>query len=123
MTAMDVSDVYYNRFFSNGKPENVAPQLKTGDQVRLRVINGSSSTYFRLGWEGGKIKVVANDGEDVAPVDVDRMIVGVAETYDVVVTIPADGSYEFLPTPEDRTKFTSLRLGNGVKPPKKNCPS
>ncbi|WP_199269731.1 multicopper oxidase domain-containing protein [Mucilaginibacter lacusdianchii] len=122
MTAMDVSDVYYDRFFSNGKPENAAPQFKAGDQVRLRVINGSSSTYFWLGWAGGKLKVVANDGEDVQPVDVDRMIVGVAETYDVVVTIPADGSYEFLATPEDRTKYTSLWLGDGQKHPAKKLP-
>lgn len=122
MTAMDVSDVYYDRFFSNGQPENAAPQFKAGEQVRLRVINGSSSTYFWLGWAGGKLKVVANDGEDVQPVEVDRMIVGVAETYDVVVTIPADGSYEFLATPEDRTKYTSLWLGSGSKRPAKKLP-
>lgn len=122
MTAMDVSDVYYDRFFSNGQPENAAPQFKSGEQVRLRVINGSASTYFWLGWAGGKLKVVANDGEDVQPVEVDRMIVGVAETYDVVVTIPADGSYEFLATPEDRTKYTSLWLGSDSKHPAKKLP-
>jgi FtsP/CotA-like multicopper oxidase with cupredoxin domain len=52
-----------------------------------------------------KITVVANDGNDVEPVEVDRLIIGVSETYDVVVTIPAaNTSYEFLATPEDRTK-------------------
>lgn len=119
MNAMDVSDVYYDRFFSNGKVEAQAPQFKAGEKVRLRIVNGSSSTYFWLKWAGGKIQVVANDGEDVQPVEADRMIVGVAETYDVVVTIPADGSYEFLATPEDRTKYTSLWLGNGMKHPAK----
>ncbi|WPU95020.1 multicopper oxidase domain-containing protein [Mucilaginibacter sabulilitoris] len=114
MTAMDVSDVYYDRFFSNGKSENTAPQFKAGDKVRLHVVNGSSSTYFWLNYAGGKISVVANDGEDVEPVEVDRLIIAVAETYDVVVTIPKDGSYEFLATPEDRTKFTSLWLGSGT---------
>lgn len=122
MTAMDVSDVYYDRFFSNGKAENQAPEFKAGDKVKLRVINGSSSTYFWLGWAGGKLKVVANDGEDVQPVEVDRMIVGVAETYDLIVTIPADGSYEFLATPEDRTKYTSLWLGSGAKHAAKKLP-
>ncbi|MCJ8211050.1 multicopper oxidase domain-containing protein [Mucilaginibacter sp. RS28] len=119
MTAMDVSDVYYDRFFSNGKPVAEAPQFKAGEKVRLRVVNGSSSTYFWLKWAGGKMQVVANDGEDVQPVEVDRMIVGVAETYDVVVTIPKDGSYEFLATPEDRTRYTSLWLGPGQKHPAK----
>jgi CopA family copper-resistance protein len=122
MTAMDVSDVYYDRFFSNGKPENTAPQFKAGDQVRLHVVNGSSSTYFWLNYAGGKLNVVANDGEDVHPVKVDRLIIGVAETYDVVVTIPQDGSYEFLATPEDRTKFTSVWLGSGTKHQAKHLP-
>ncbi|WP_121812116.1 multicopper oxidase domain-containing protein [Mucilaginibacter kameinonensis] len=122
MTAMDVSDVYYDRFFSNGKVGDSAPQFKAGENVRLRIINGSSSTYFWLGWAGGKLKVVANDGEDVQPVEVDRMIVGVAETYDVEVKIPKNGSYEFLATPEDRTKYTSLWLGSGTKHPALKLP-
>jgi FtsP/CotA-like multicopper oxidase with cupredoxin domain len=122
MTAMDVSDVYYDRFFSNGKAEDAAPQFKAGDRVKLRVINGSSSTYFWLGWAGGKMSVVANDGEDVQPITVDRMIVGVAETYDVEVTIPSDGSYEFVATSEDRTRYTSLWLGGGEKKPAKKLP-
>ena len=59
--------------------------------------------------------VVANDGNDVEPVDVDRLIIGVSETYDVIVTIPDDGlAYEFLATPEDRTKSTSIYLGTGA---------
>jgi FtsP/CotA-like multicopper oxidase with cupredoxin domain len=63
MTAMDVSDVYYEKFLINGKPVNEQPQFKAGEKVRLRVINGSSSTYFWLNYGGGKITVVANDGE------------------------------------------------------------
>jgi FtsP/CotA-like multicopper oxidase with cupredoxin domain len=52
---------------------------------------------------------------DVAPVEVDRMIIAVAETYDVIVSIPEDMSYEFKATTEDRTKSTSLWLGSGMK--------
>jgi len=114
MAAMDVSDVYYDKFFSNGKEEQQNP-FKAGDQVKLHIVNGSSSTYFWLKYAGGKITVTANDGEDVQPIKVDRMIVAVAETYDVLVTIPKDGLYEFLATAEDRTKSTSLWLGSGVK--------
>lgn len=116
MLAMDVSDVYYDRFYINGKANNEQPQYKAGDQIRLRVVNGSSSTYFWLTWAGSKMTVVANDGEDVEPIEVDRLIMGVAETYDVLVTIPDDGhSYEFLATAEDRTKSASLWLGSGTK--------
>ncbi|OJW77951.1 MAG: copper oxidase [Bacteroidetes bacterium 46-16] len=116
MLAMDVSDVYYDRFYINGKSSNEQPQYKAGDKIRLRVVNGSSSTYYWLTWAGGKMTVIASDGEDVEPVEVDRLIVGVAETYDILVTIPDDNhSYEFLATPEDRTKSASLWLGSGSK--------
>ena len=115
MKAMDVSDVYYDRFLSNGMPENEAPESKAGDKVKLRVVNAGASTYFWLQYAGGKITVVSNDGEDVEPVDVDRLIIAVAETYDVIVTVPENMSYEFRATAEDRTKSTSLWLGDGMK--------
>jgi len=115
MLAMDVSDVYYDRLTVNGTDTARQPRLNAGDKVRLRIINGSSSTYFWLHYAGGKISVVANDGKDVIPVEVDRLIVGVSETYDVVITIPDSGSYEFRATAEDRTRSTSVWFGEGEK--------
>ncbi|MFV5688665.1 multicopper oxidase domain-containing protein [Flavobacterium sp. ZT3R25] len=116
MNAMDVSDVYYNTFLINGKNESQLSQFKAGDKVRLRIANGGASTYFWLTYAGGKITVVASDGNDVEPVEVDRLIVAVSETYDVVVTIPAEKTaFEFLVTSEDRTKSASLYVGDGVK--------
>ncbi|MEO8794920.1 MAG: multicopper oxidase domain-containing protein [Daejeonella sp.] len=122
MNAMDVSDVYYDTFLINGKNQNEQPQFKAGDKVRLRIANGGASDYFWLTYSGGKITVVATDGNDVEPVEVDRLIIAVSETYDVVVTIPEDKSYEFLVTPEDRTKSASLWLGSGEKVPAKKLP-
>ncbi len=115
MNAMDVSDVYYDKFLINGKPDSEATQFKKGDRIRLRVVNAGGSSYFWLGYGGGKMTVIANDGNDVVPIEVDRLIVGVSETYDVVVTIPDNMSYEFRATPEDRTKAASLWLGSGKK--------
>ncbi len=115
MTAMDVSDVYYGTFLINGKNQNEQPQFKAGDKVRLRIANAGASDYFWLKYAGGKITVVATDGNDVEPVEVDRLIIAVSETYDVVLTIPENKSYEFLITPEDRTKSASLWLGKGEK--------
>ncbi len=117
MNAMDLTDVYYDNFLINGKNQNEQPQFKAGDKVRLRIANGGASDYFWLTYAGGKITVVATDGNDVEPVKVDRLIVAVSETYDVVVTIPDNKSYEFLVTPEDRTKHASLWLGSGEKVP------
>lgn len=122
MMAMDVSDVYYDKFLVNGKNQNEQAQFKAGDKVRLRIANGGASSYFWLTYSGGKITVVATDGNDVEPVDVDRLIIAVSETYDVVVTIPENKSYEFLVTPEDRTKSASLWLGSGEKVPATKLP-
>ena len=122
MNAMDVSDVYYDKFLINGKNQNEQPQFKAGDKVRLRIANGGASDYFWLTYSGGKITVVASDGNDVEPVEVDRLIIAVSETYDVVVTIPENKSYEFLVTPEDRTKSASLWLGSGEKAPATKLP-
>ncbi len=116
MNAMDVSDVYYDTFLINGKSNSQLSQFKGGDKVRLRISNGGASTYFWMTYAGGKITVVANDGNDVEPVEVDRLLIAVSETYDVIVTIPADNTaFEFLVTPEDRTKSASLYIGDGVK--------
>ncbi|MCS3554526.1 MULTISPECIES: multicopper oxidase family protein [unclassified Sphingobacterium] len=121
MMAMDVSDVYYDKVLMNGnefsnleKIDNKT--LKAGDKVRLRISNGGASSYFWLRYAGGKITVVANDGNDVEPVQVDRLMIAVSETYDIVLTIPNEGiSYEFMATTEDRTKSTSYFVGNGKK--------
>ncbi len=121
MLAMDVSDVYYEKIFINGKHSSEinsidGQYLKAGDKVRLRISNGGASSYFWLRYAGGKITVVANDGNDVEPVEVDRLIIVVSETYDLVVTIPADNTaYEFLATTEDRTNSASYYIGNGIK--------
>ena len=121
MMAMDVSDVYYDKVLMNGnhltdlKSIDGKP-LKAGDKVRLRISNGGASSYFWLRYAGGKMTVVASDGNDVEPVDVDRLIIAVSETYDVVVTIPENGkAYEFMATTEDRTQSTSYFIGNGEK--------
>jgi CopA family copper-resistance protein len=122
MLAMDVSDVAYDRFLTNGKVADERPEFKKGDRVKLRIANAGAATYFWLTYAGGKMTVVANDGEDVEPVEVDRLIIAVAETYDIIVTIPENMSYEFLATAEDRSKSTSLWLGSGMKRPASPLP-
>ncbi|MFT4154231.1 multicopper oxidase domain-containing protein [Parafilimonas sp.] len=122
MNAMDVSDVYYERFFANGDTAQSFPVFKAGDKVRLRVVNGAASSYFWLSYSGGKITVAANDGNDVTPVDVDRLIIGPSETYDMVVTVPENMQYEFLATSEDRIGHASVWLGSGMKMPAAKLP-
>ena len=121
MLAMDVSDVYYDKILINGNHTSAleavdGKRLKAGDKVRLRISNGGASSYFWLRYAGGKITVVASDGNDVEPVVVDRLLIAVSETYDIVVTIPDGGvSYELLATTEDRTQSASYFVGYGIR--------
>jgi CopA family copper-resistance protein len=114
MKAMDVSDVFYDRFLMNGRPVFNAPEFKAGDRIKLKIVNAGASSYFWLGY-AGKITVIGNDGNDMVPVQVDRLIIAPAETYDLVVTVPENMSYEFRATAEDRTGYSSLWLGTGHK--------
>lgn len=116
MHAMDVSDVFYERFLVNGHTDIYKKQYKPGDTIRLRVINGSASTYFWLNYNGGKITVIATDGMDVEPVDVDRLIIGTSETYDIQIVLPEDSSMTALiATSEDRMGAARVWLGSGAK--------
>jgi FtsP/CotA-like multicopper oxidase with cupredoxin domain len=116
MLAMDVSDVYYDKFLLNGNQESQLSQFKAGDKVRLRISNGGASTYFWLNYGGGKFQVVANDGNDVEPVEVDRLIIAVSETYDIVLTVPEKNkSFAFQATSEDRINRALMYVGEGEK--------
>ncbi|OJU26000.1 MAG: copper oxidase [Sphingobacteriales bacterium 41-5] len=121
MEAMDVSDVAYDKVLMNGqhltdlKSVDGKP-LKAGDRLRLRIANGGASSYFWLRYAGGKITVVASNGRDVEPHEVDRLIIAVSETYDVVLTVPEDNkAFELMATTEDRTQSAGYFIGNGEK--------
>jgi len=110
----EVSDIAYDRVITNGLTDFSVPQ-PAGRHVRLRVINGSTSTYFYLSYAGGPMTVIAADGQDVEPVQLDRMLIAVAETYDILVTVPEDKSLEFRATNYDGSNYTSSWIGDGEK--------
>lgn len=113
MPPMDISDVFYNAFLSNGHRELRFSNLHPGELVRLRIIDGSSSTFFHLQYAGGPMQVIAADGQDVRPVRVRRLLIGIAETYDVLLTVPDSGEFEFRASAQDGSGFTSVMLGSG----------
>lgn len=121
MPAMDIADVAYDRFLANGKPDSTLP-AGVQEKVLLRVINSSSSTYFHLEFAGGPMAIVAADGQDVEPVQERRLLVGVAETYDLLVQIPAAGAYEFRATAHDGSSYASVWLGTGERHPAPEVP-
>ncbi|NQZ99964.1 MAG: multicopper oxidase domain-containing protein [Myxococcales bacterium] len=112
MPPMDVSDVAYDAFLTNGSP--VARfDAPPGERIRVRVINAAASTYFYLGLGGGGLRTIAADGADIEPVRFDRILMAVAETYDFVVEVPERGSVELRATAQDGSGTTSAYFGSG----------
>lgn len=114
MPPMDIADVAYDRFLANGQPDATL-DAKPGDTIRLRTIDGSATTYFYLEYAGGPMTIMGADGLDVEPVKENRFLIGVAETYDVLVKVPGPGSYEFRATAHDGSGYASVWIGSGMK--------
>lgn len=116
MGPMDLSDVGYDAFLTNGEPVNRLSGIKGGQKVRLRMINAAASSYFYLQYAGGPMTIVAADGLDVRPLKQETIRHIIAETWDVIVTLPDDGkAYELRATAEDGSGHTSLILGAGAE--------
>ncbi|AII54499.1 hypothetical protein N008_21475 (plasmid) [Hymenobacter sp. APR13] len=113
MPAMDLTDIYYNKFLTNGREQSYYPDAKPGEVVRLRVINGSASSYFYLQYAGGPMQVIAADGINVEPFPVSKLEIATAETYDLLVTIPPAGAAELRATANDITGYSSSFFGAG----------
>lgn len=114
MPPMDISDIAYDRFLANGEPE-IALDADPGERVRLRIIDGSATTFFYVEFAGGPMTVISADGTDVEPFKTDRLLIGVAETYDVLIDVPHTGSWEFRATAHDATSFSSTWIGRGER--------
>ncbi len=112
MPAMDVSDVAYDAFLANGK-RSFESAAENGETVRLRFINAGASTYFYLQSTTGPLRIVAADGPSVKPILVNRLLVGMAETYDIIVTVPPAGRWELRATSQDGSGHASVWFGKG----------
>lgn len=113
---MDVSDVAYDAFLVNGQ-RRVAIDAKPGERVRLRVINAGAATYFYLHAASGPLTIIAADGNDVEPIQQRHLLMGIAETYDLLFTVPPDGAWELRATAQDTSGYASAFIGSGTPHP------
>ncbi|HSN40784.1 MAG TPA: copper resistance system multicopper oxidase [Burkholderiales bacterium] len=91
---VDVTGATYTYLMNGHAPAgNWTGLFKPGERVRLRFINGSSNSFYDVRIPGLKLVVVAADGQNVEPVEVDEFRIAVAETYDVIVQPPEDRAF------------------------------
>ena len=113
MSDRDLSDVtgYTYTFLMSGQnpATRFSALFKKGEKIRLRFINAASMTFFDVRIPGLKMRVVAADGNNIQPVDVDEFRIGVAETYDVIVEPQDADAYAIFAQSIDRSGYA---LGN-----------
>ncbi len=102
----DITGATYT-YLLNGRTSRENPTFlaKPGQKVRFRITNASTMTYFDFRIPGLPMTVVQADGQNVEPVEVDELRIAVAETYDVVVTLPDDKAYTVFAETMDRSGF------------------
>lgn len=109
MSPTDLADIsgYTYTYLMNGTTPagNWTALFKRGERVRLRFINSGAQSFFDVRIPDLKMTVVHVDGQDVEPITVDEIRIGVAETYDVIVEPKDDHAYTLFAQSMDRTGF------------------
>ena len=117
MGGMDVSDVGYDAFLINGKKDSQLVMAHPGEKVRIRIINAGSSSYFYVSLGQLPMQVISADGQDIQPIQANEILIGMAETYDVLFTVPEHKNYELRATAQDVTGYASGWIGMMDKVP------
>lgn len=113
------ADVAYQYYLINGKIPSAPVTLaaKPGQRARFRIINSAASTGFQVALGGHQMTVTHTDGYPVAPVTVDTLVLGMAERYDVSVTL-GDGAFPFtaIPVGAPGQAMAVVRTASGAPP-------
>jgi FtsP/CotA-like multicopper oxidase with cupredoxin domain len=115
----DAGDVKYPHHLVNGRVAT-DPDVytgKPGKKVRLRIINAGSDTAYRVALGGHKLTITHTDGFPVQHQEVDALLVGMGERYDVLVTLD-DGVFPLVALAEGKNAngLALVRTGSGSTP-------
>ena len=116
MPPTDIADVtgstYTYLVNGRGPQEGVEYLFRAGERIRLRIINGSAMTFFNFRIPGLAMKVIAADGQNVEPVEVDEFQIGTAETYDVIIEPRDEAAYAIMAESMDRSGMALAMLAS-----------
>ncbi|MFF4605346.1 multicopper oxidase family protein [Streptomyces sp. NPDC001339] len=98
---------------------------KPGDRIRIRLINASGDTAYRVALGDHIMTVTHSDGFPVEHQQTDSLVMGMAERYDVLVTAK-DGVFPLTALSagksNNKTAQALLRTGDGEAPDPKHRP-
>lgn len=111
----DAGDINYPYYLINGRIPAAATNFsaKPGQRIRIRFINAASDTAFRVALAGHSMTVTHTDGYPAVPTEVDALLIGMAERYDVTVTA-ADGVFPLVALAEGKNAVARALLSTGA---------
>ncbi|MGZ4513171.1 MAG: multicopper oxidase family protein [Mycobacterium sp.] len=114
----DAGDIAYPYYLINGRiPDSPTSfSAKPGQRIRIRLINTGSDTVFRVALAGHPMTVTHTDGYPVVPKQVDALLIGMAERYDVIVTA-AEGVFPLVAVAEGKNALARALLSTGAGSP------
>ncbi|MFN4038129.1 MAG: copper resistance system multicopper oxidase [Erythrobacter sp.] len=116
MPPTDIADVtgstYTYLVNGRGPREGMEYLFRAGERIRLRIINGSAMTFFNFRIPGLTMTVIAADGQNVEPVEVDEFQIGTAETYDVIIEPRTEEAYAVVAESMDRSGMALAMLAS-----------
>ncbi|WP_340099514.1 multicopper oxidase family protein [Salinibaculum salinum] len=91
----------YAGMVMNGRGSGDPPvfEVSEGERIRLRFVNASSATTFRVSSGGHAFEISHADGRPVEPVSADSFTFGPGERYDAIVTANNPGTWAIDATP------------------------
>ena len=109
---MDLNDIDYDAYLANDRtledPEVVTVERK--GKVRLRLINGATSTAFNLDLGGLAGQLIAVDGNPIKPISGSQFGVTMGQRLDVLIELPESGSFPLLAQREGDLARTGIIL-------------
>ncbi len=115
---MDLNDIDYDAFLANDRtladPEMV--RVARSGRVRLRVINGASSSQFWLDLGALNGRVVAVDGHGVHPVGGSVFPISMAQRMDILLDLPGPGAFPIFARLEGSRRRTGIVLATQGAP-------
>src|ERR1700687_3684929 len=111
----DAGDISYPYYLINGRIP-AAPTTftaKPGQRIRLRIINAGSDTAFRVALAGHAMTVTHTDGYPIQPTQVDALLLGMGERYDVIVSA-GDGVFPLVALAEGKNAVARAVLSTGA---------
>ena len=112
---MDLNDINYDAYLANDR--NLADPLvvrtERQGRVRLRLINGATSTAFHIDLGALTGTAIAVDGNPVRPVRGQRFPISMGQRLDILLDLPKEGgAFPILAQREGTTERTGIILAS-----------